>query len=190
MLSEAPFKIKGRKALLLANGMFSPVWAKTAVCFLMYRSEDVVAVLDAGHAGETAVGVLGFGGDVPVVATVAEGLALGAELAIVGTAPAGGGLEGGVREEVLECLREGVDVVSGLHVFLNDDIECRVAKAASGAKIWDVRRVDGQYAVSKGDGCTTGAKVVMVAGTDCNVGKMTVSAELSLAAAEAGVAAS
>jgi uncharacterized NAD-dependent epimerase/dehydratase family protein len=190
MLSEAPFPIKGRKVLLLANGMFSPVWAKTAVCFLMYRAGDAVAVLDAGQAGETAQSVLGFGGDIPVMATVEEGLALGADVAIVGTAPAGGGLEGSIREEVLECLRAGVDVVSGLHVFLNDDIECRVAKAASGSRIWDVRRVSGPFPVSKGDGCTTGAKVVMVAGTDCNVGKMTVSVELSRAAAKEGVAAS
>jgi len=190
MLSEAPFKIKGRKALLLASGMFSPVWAKTAVCYLMYQSQDTVAVLDAGQVGATAESVLGFGGKVPVVATVGEGVALGAELAIVGTAPAGGGLEGNVREEVIECLRAGVDVVSGLHVFLNDDIECRVARAATGARIWDVRRVEGPFPVSKGDGCTTGARAVMVAGTDCNVGKMTVSAELSRAASEAGVAAS
>jgi uncharacterized NAD-dependent epimerase/dehydratase family protein len=190
MLTRAPFPIRGRKALLLANRMFSPVWAKTAVCYLMYRSQDAVAVLDCDQAGKTCAEVLGFGGGVPIVGTVDEGLALGAEIAIVGTAPMGGGFEGQVRQEVLACLRAGVDVVSGLHVFLNEDLECRVAKAATGARVWDVRKVEGTFPVSKGDGCTTGAKSVLVVGSDCNVGKMTVSVELYGAAVEAGVNAS
>jgi uncharacterized NAD-dependent epimerase/dehydratase family protein len=190
MLSKAPFPIRGRRALLLANRMFSPTWAKTAVCFLMYRAGDAVAVLDADQAGKTAQDVLGFGGSVPVVGSVEDGLARGAEVAIVGTAPMGGGFEADVRQEVLTCLRAGLDVVSGLHVFLNDDLECRVAKAASGAKVWDVRSVEGPFAVSRGEGCTTGAKSVLVVGTDCNVGKMTVALELARAAAEAGVNAS
>ena len=190
MLTKTPFPIKGRKALLLANRMFSPVWAKTAVCFLMYRSQDAVAVLDCEQAGKTSAEVLGFGGDVPVVGTVEEGLALGAEVAIVGTAPMGGGFEGDVRQEVLACLRAGLDVVSGLHEFLNDDLECRVAKASSGAEVWDVRKVEGTFPVSTGDGCTTGAKSVLVAGSDCNVGKMTVTVELCRAAVDAGVNAS
>jgi uncharacterized NAD-dependent epimerase/dehydratase family protein len=190
MLTKAPFPVKGRRALLLANGMFSPLWAKTAVCFLMYRAGDVAAVLDREQAGETASGAVGFGGDVPVVGTVEEGLALGAEIAIVGTAPMGGRFEGEVRNEVLTCLRAGVDVVSGLHQFLKDDLECRVAKAASGAKVWDVREVTGPFPVSTGDGCTTGAKSVLVVGSDCNVGKMTVAVELCRAAVDAGVNAS
>lgn len=187
MLTTAPFPIRGRKALLLANRLFSPVWAKTAVCFLMYRAEDAVAILDSDQVGKTADDVLGFGGGVPVVGAVEEGLALGAEIAIVGTAPMGGGLEGEIREEVLACLRAGLDVVSGLHAFLNDDLECRVAKAATGAKIWDVRRVEGPFRVSTGEGCKTGAKSVLVVGSDCNVGKMTVAVELHQAAEAAGV---
>jgi len=190
MLTNAPFPIKGRKALLLANRMLSPVWAKTAVCLLMYRADDVVAVLDCEQAGKAAGEVVGFGGSVPVVGTVGEGVALGAEIAVVGTSPMGGRFEGDVRGEVLECLRAGVDVVSGLHDFLKDDLECRVAKAASGARVWDVRDVEGPFPVSVGGGCTTGAKSVLVVGSDCNVGKMTVTVGLYNAAVDAGVNAS
>jgi uncharacterized NAD-dependent epimerase/dehydratase family protein len=190
MLTEAPFPIKGRKALLLANRMFSPEWAKTAACFLMYRAADAVAVLDCEQEGKTAAEILGFGGDVPVVGDIDGALARKPELAIVGTAPMGGVLDGELRGEVLACLRAGLDVVSGLHVFLDRDIECRVAMAASGAKAWDVRRVHGTFPVSTGDGCTTGASAVMVVGTDCNVGKMTVALELCRAAVDKGVDAS
>jgi uncharacterized NAD-dependent epimerase/dehydratase family protein len=190
MIIHAPFPIEGRKALLLANHSFSPTWAKTAVCFLMYRSGDAVAVLDADQAGRTAGAILGFGGGVPVVGSIEEALSLGPELAIVGTAPMGGVLDDELHAEVVACLEAGVDVATGLHVFLEDDSECREAMARSGARVWDVRRVQGPFEVSKGDGCTTGARTVMVVGTDCNVGKMTVALELCRAAADRGITAS
>jgi uncharacterized NAD-dependent epimerase/dehydratase family protein len=183
MITRAPFHLAGRRVLLLADGAFSPVEAKTAVCYLMYRGQDVVAVLDASRAGATAQEAVGLGGDVPVVASVAEALCHRPELAIVGTAPMGGELDGPLREQVSACLDAGVDVVSGLHTFLGDDGALASLAAAKGARIWDVRRVDAQERVSTGGGCTTGASVVLVTGTDCNVGKMTVTVALDRAAA-------
>jgi uncharacterized NAD-dependent epimerase/dehydratase family protein len=187
MISTAPFQLAGRRTLLLADGSFSQVEAKTAVCYLMYRSEDVVAVLDRDRAGETTGAVVGLGGDTPVVASVAEALAVRPEVAIVGTAPMGGALDGPLREQVVACLDAGVDVVSGLHSFLSDDEALAALAAARGARIWDVRRVEDQKRVSTGGGCSTGASVVLVTGTDCNVGKMTAAVALDRGAQERGI---
>jgi uncharacterized NAD-dependent epimerase/dehydratase family protein len=187
MITEAPFVIRGRRALLLASGAFSALWAKTAACFLMYRPDDAVAVVDADQAGRTAGEVLGFGGEVPVVDSVEAGLAFGPEIAVVGTAPMGGVLDAALRKEVLRCLESGVDVVSGLHVFLDEDPDARAAMERSGARVWDVRRILYPFAVSRGKGCTTGARTVLVVGSDCNVGKMTVALELSRAACRRGI---
>lgn len=153
----------------------------------MYRAPDVVAVLDREQAGKTAGQVLGFGGDVPVVGTIEEALGLRPEIAIVGTAPMGGGLDSGLRAEIAACLRAGVDVVSGLHEFLHEDVEFKIAMSSSGARVWDVREVPPEQIVSVGKGCTTGARTVLLVGTDCNVGKMTVALELCRAAAERGI---
>lgn len=187
MITTAPFELAGRRALLLADGAFSPVEAKTAVCYLMYRGRDVVAVLDGSRAGSTAQQTVGLGGDVPVVGTVAEALRHRPEIAIVGTAPMGGALEGPLRGQVVACLEAGVDVVSGLHTFLGDDPALAALAASAGARIWDVRRVDGQERVSTGIGCTTGASVVLVTGTDCNVGKMTATVALDRVASARGL---
>ena len=186
MISTAPFKLSGRRTLLLAGGAFSQVEAKTAVCYLMYRGEDVAAVLDPDRAGETTQDVVGLGGDTPVVGTVADALALGPEVAIVGSAPMGGALDGPLRDQVLACLDAGMDVVSGLHTFLSDDEALASAATANGARIWDVRRVEEQSRVSTGEGCAT-ASVVLVTGTDCNVGKMTATVALDRAASERGI---
>jgi len=187
MISTAPFPLAGRRTLLLADGSFSQVEAKTAVCYLMYQGDDVVAVLDAEHAGATTQEVVGVGGDTPVVATIADALRYRPEVAIVGTAPMGGALDGPLREQVVECLRAGADVVSGLHTFLSDDDALDSLAKSNNSRIWDVRCVEGQQSVSTGEGCRTGASVVLVTGTDCNVGKMTAAVALDRGAGKRGL---
>jgi len=187
MLSFAPFSIEGRRVLLLAGSVFSPVEAKTAVCYVMYRGRDVVAVHRPGKPRSRVDELLGFGGGIPVVDDIDEALGFAPEVAIVGTAPTGGTLNSELREHITACLRGGVDVVSGMHAFLEDDEALARIAQESGARIWDVRRVEGQQRVSSGAGCTTGARVVAVVGSDCNVGKMTVSIELDREAARRGL---
>ena len=70
--------------LILADGDFGPMTSKTANSVIRYRPGQVAAVLDRSQAGRTVEEVLGFGGDTPVVATVAEGLARGANAVLVG----------------------------------------------------------------------------------------------------------
>ena len=78
--------------LILADGAFGPQTSKTANACIRYTPERVVGVIDARHAGKTAESVLGFGGEIPVVATLAEGLRLNPTALLVGIAPAGGQL--------------------------------------------------------------------------------------------------
>lgn len=183
---HAPFPFERRRLLLLADGCFTPMEAKTAVAMAMFRPGDVVAVLDATRAGRRVRDVLGFGGDAPIVATVDEALEHRPEIAVVGTAPAGGELDAHTRGQVARCLEAGLDVASGMHSFLADDPTLAALARASGARVWDVRRVPEVRVVSDGRGCSTGARVVLTVGTDCNVGKMTVAVEMDRAARAGG----
>ncbi len=184
---RAPFPMEGRRLLLLADGCFSSTEAKTAACLAMYRARDLVAVLDASQAGRTVHDVLGFGGDAPVVATIEEALARRPDVAVVGTAPAGGELDAAMRAHVMRCLETGIDIASGMHAFISSDERAMALARASGARVWDVRRVPETRLVADGAGCSTGAKVIATVGTDCNVGKMTVAVELDRAARASGV---
>lgn len=190
LLNRRPFPLEGRPTLLLADGEFSVFGSKTANCYLRYRSADVVAVLDASNSGRTAEDVLGFGGAVPVVSTVEAGAGLGAELAIVGMAPQGGRIDDLLRSHLVACATLGMDLVSGLHDFVRDDPDIAKAAAKSGARLWDVRWVPPGQVVGTGGGCTTGAKSVLLVGSDCNVGKMTATVELHRAAVARGLKAS
>ena len=83
--------------LIIADGDFGPMTSKTANSVIRYLPDRVVAVLDRQQAGKTVQDILGFGGSIPIVASMTEGLALGPNAVLVGIAPQGGRLPRGAR---------------------------------------------------------------------------------------------
>lgn len=164
--------------LILADGDFSPLLSKTANSVIRYQPDRVVAVLDRSKAGQTAQQVIGFGGDIPVVASMAEGLRLGATSVLIGIAPVGGGLPAEWRDWIREALEGGCDVVSGLHTFLGDDPVLAQAAREHGRTIHDIRKPPADLPVASGRARDLDALVVLAVGTDCNVGKMTAQLQL------------
>ena len=163
---------------ILAEGSFGPLSSKTANAAIRYTPERVVAVVDSTRAGQTAGAVLGFGGAIPVVATLAEARALGPTAVLVGIAPAGGQLPPAWRALLADALAAGLDVWSGLHSFLADDPALDAAARAGGARIVDLRRPPADLDVSYGRVREVDATVVLTVGSDCNIGKMTTQLQL------------
>ncbi len=176
-----------RRFLILADGALGVLDAKTAVAALRYLPDESVAVLDRAHAGRVSGDLPSLPGRTPVVATVAEGLRLGANALLVGIAPVGGVLPGQWRAWILEGLAAGMDVWSGLHTFLSDDPELREAAARSGATLVDLRRVPEMLPVASARVASLACRVVLTVGSDCNTGKMTTALELHRAALRAGL---
>src|SRR3954467_12820863 len=83
--------------LIIADGDFAPMTSKTANSVIRYLPERTLAVLDRQQAGMTVQQVLGFGGSIPVVGSMREGLALKPDAVLIGIAPQGGRLPGGGR---------------------------------------------------------------------------------------------
>ena len=164
--------------LVLADGHFGPMTSKTANACIRYSPDRVVGVVDSLTAGQTVEQVLGFGGAIPVVATLEEGLALGPTAVLVGIAPAGGQLPQPWRETIAAAARRGLDVWSGLHYFLSDDPMLAEAAAAGGARILDLRRPPADLVVSTGRVRDVASTIVLTVGSDCNIGKMTTQLQL------------
>jgi uncharacterized NAD-dependent epimerase/dehydratase family protein len=164
--------------LILADGDFDPETSKTANSVIRYLPERVVAVLDRVTAGRTAQDVLGFGGAIPVVASMDAGLALRPTAVLIGIAPMGGRLPADWRAWLADALDAGCDIVSGLHTFLNDDPLLAERARASGRTITDIRRPPADLLVGDGKARLTAAFRVLTVGTDCNVGKMTAQLQL------------
>jgi uncharacterized NAD-dependent epimerase/dehydratase family protein len=177
----------GPAYLIIADGDFGPMTSKTANSVIRYRPERVVAVLDRGHAGGTVQEVLGFGGAIPVVGTVAEGLARGADAVLVGIAPQGGRLPDEWREWLAEALDHGCDLWNGLHTFLADDPMLAAKAQARGRRIHDLRRPPVGLPIASGLAKRVEPFVVLTVGTDCNVGKMTAQLQLTSRLGERGL---
>lgn len=173
--------------LVAADGQFGPLTSKTANSAVRFIPDRVVGVMDSAQAGRTVQDVLGFGGALPVVGTVEEGLRLGPTALLVGIAPQGGGLPDSWRPMLRTAIAAGLHVVSGLHVHLGDDPELSRLAAERGVRIHDLRRPPEDLPVSQGKARLVDAYSVLTVGTDCNIGKMTAGLRIRDALTERGV---
>ncbi len=159
--------------LILADGDFGPMTSKTANSVIRFLPDQIVAVLDRQQADRSVADVLGFGGAIPVVGSMTEGLALGPTAVLVGIAPQGGRLPAEWRTWLLEAVDAGCELWSGLHTFLADDAELADRARVRGVRILDLRRPPPDLPIASGLARTVEPYVVLTVGTDCNVGKMT-----------------
>jgi uncharacterized NAD-dependent epimerase/dehydratase family protein len=177
--------------VILAEGNFGFHHGKTAVGVIRYGPDDVVAVIDSTQAGGNVSSILP-GHDVPIVASLAEALAASSrpDTLLIGIAPTGGKLPESWRRTILDAIRAGLDVHSGLHTFLGDDPEFGSAATAAGTRIVDYRRPPDRMETAVGRRHDPGKRVILTVGTDCAIGKMSVALELRAAAQAAGRSAS
>ena len=167
--------------LLLAEGFSgNPLYGKTWRGVFRYRREDVVAILDSTRVGETEDGV-------PVVATVEEALPFGPTTALVGVVTQGGHFPPDWMTLLRSCVEHGLDVENGLHVFLEDDLELSALAAERGVELRDLRRPPADLSTATGENLGVDATIVLTVGSDCAIGKMTVSCELDLEARRRGL---
>jgi uncharacterized NAD-dependent epimerase/dehydratase family protein len=172
-----------RRLLILAEGFSGdPHWAKTMNGVLRYGTDNVVVILDSKRVGESER-------DVPIVGDVASALAFSPEAALVGVATVGGRFPPAWRDLLRECIGHGIGIDNGLHEFIEDDPELAPLAAATGATLRDLRRPPGDLEVATGASLEVPGDIVLTVGSDCAIGKMTVSLELAREAEARGVSA-
>ena len=169
------------KYLLLAEGFSGdPHYGKTMWGVLRYRRADVVGILDSQRAGDSVDGV-------PVVGTVEHALPLRPNTALVGVATQGGRFPPAWIDLLKACIANGLHVENGLHVFLADDAELSELAARHHVELRDLRRPPRDLSTATGANLEVAATIVLTVGSDCAIGKMTVSLELDLEARSRGI---
>ena len=164
---------------ILAIGSFDYILNKTGNMLIRYQPDDVVAVIDPDKAGRTADDIIGIGGSLPVVGSFQDALQYQPDTMVIGFAPPGGVINDETRKEILIAIDEGCDIISGMHVFLNDDEEISDRAKNNDVLLTDLRRPPNPPHFPKGTWKDRNVPVLLVVGTDCDSGKMTTAWEIT-----------
>jgi uncharacterized NAD-dependent epimerase/dehydratase family protein len=175
------------RVAILAEGLFAPRTAKTAIGVIRYAPYPVVAVIDSTRAGADSWDAVGVGQGIPVVANVRDAVTRGAGVLLIGTAAPGGQIPDGYRPMLAEALRGGLEIWNGLHERVLADPVLRDAAVRGGGRVRELREPPADLPVGGHRVRRPGARVVLTVGSDAAVGKMTVSLELVRALERAGM---
>ena len=119
--------------------------------------------------------------------SIAEAVHLGANVLVIGVAPFGGALTPEWRAALLDAMLAGMHVEAGLHTVLSEDAELAEAAAAAGVELRDLRAAPPGLSVPPGPAKRPDVRVVHTVGSDCAIGKMSVTLELDAAARARGL---
>lgn len=166
------------RVAILAEGLFTRATAKTAIGVLRYARYEIVAIVDSTRAGTDAADHVGVGRGVPVVATVDEAIARGADVLLIGTASAGGRIPDDYRPLLSRALERGVAVWNGLHERVLSDVRLADAAKRGKASVRELREPPDELPIGGHRRPREGVTVVLTVGSDASVGKMTASLEI------------
>jgi uncharacterized NAD-dependent epimerase/dehydratase family protein len=170
-----------RRILILGEGFsHDPHYGKTMRGIVRYGPDPVVAILDSARAGETYERI-------PIVGTVADSLPFTPTVAVVGVATQGGRFPPAWRALLKDCIANRLDVESGLHEFISEDLELAGLARQHGVELRDLRKPPEGLNVPTGANLEVAAKIVLTVGSDCAIGKKTVVVELDLEARRRGL---
>ena len=181
-------------AIVYCEANFGHIDGKTANGLVRYSEKyKIVAVIDSATSGLDAGTVLdGTPNGIPIFPKLGDALdTLQAtpDAFIYGMAPATGMLSAHERTIVLTAIQSGMNIVNGLHEFLNDDPVCLAAAESANVKILDIRkpRPKNDLRLFTGRISSVPCPRIAVLGTDCAIGKRTTASILTRALNQRGV---
>ncbi len=165
--------------LILIGQQDDPTFAKTGLGIVQWRRELVTGQLRFPGC-EVDLGVPDM--------SIDQAIAAGARSLVIGVAPVGGAIPDSWWSLIEQAAKSGMDVVSGLHIKLNDRPSLVAIAQEAGVKLIDVRTPPKNLPVGNGKK-RSGRRVLMV-GTDCAIGKKYTALALHQAMIDAGMNAS
>ena len=187
-------KHRANTAIVYCEGNFAALDGKTANG-LVRSSEKyrILSVIDSEKAGlDTGMVLDEKNNGIPLCRDLADALAAAGTVPdyfIFGMAPSSGMLSLHERSLILEAISHGMNIVNGLHEFLNDDPIFIAACEASQVEILDVRkpRAKKDLRMFSGRIAEVTCPRIAVLGTDCAIGKRTTATVLTKALNDCGI---
>jgi uncharacterized NAD-dependent epimerase/dehydratase family protein len=181
-------------AIIYCEANFGSIDGKTANGLVRHSEKyKILSVIDSEKAGLDAGEVLGEKPNaIPIFRDLTDAVkhaGVVPDYYIFGMAPASGMLSSHERGLVLEAMDLGINIVNGLHEFLNDDPIFVAACVAKNVTILDIRkpRPKKDLRLFSGRIAEVTCPRIAVLGTDCAIGKRTTATILTQALNDRGV---
>jgi uncharacterized NAD-dependent epimerase/dehydratase family protein len=181
-------------AIVYCDGQFGEQDGKTANGLVRHSEKfEILSVIDSLQAGADAgMHLDGVMNGIPVLASLQEAIAHAGFVPaylICGLAPVDGMLSDAQRLVLLDGIARGMNIINGLHEFLNDDAEFVAASILAGVTITDIRRPKPKkdLQVFTGRIFDVTCPRIAVLGTDGAIGKRTTSTLLVQALVARGI---
>ncbi|MEN9011542.1 MAG: DUF1611 domain-containing protein [Yoonia sp.] len=181
-------------AVVYCEGNFAKIDGKTANGLVRHsQAYTILSVIDSDHSGKNSGRVLdAIPNHIPIVenlnAAAADETAI-PDTFIYGMAPSTGRLSSVDRGVVLDAIARGMNIVSGLHEYLSDDVEIACAASNQNVTIRDIRKPKPSKDMRLFDGSVADVDALRIAvlGTDCAIGKRTTATILARALNAQGI---
>lgn len=167
-------------AIVYCDGQFGEQDGKTANGLVRHSEKfEILSVIDSTRAGADAgMHLDGVPNGIPLLASLSDAIINAGFVPaylICGLAPASGMLSEQQRAVLLDAIARGMNIINGLHEFLNDDAEFVAASILTGVTITDVRRPKDKkdLTVFTGRIFDVTCPRIAVLGTDGAIGKRT-----------------
>jgi uncharacterized NAD-dependent epimerase/dehydratase family protein len=185
-------------AIIYCEANFATSDGKTANGLVRHSERyRILSVIDSRHAGRDAGLVLdGASNGVAMCADLDDSITHATSTSgappdffIFGVAPTSGMLSTSERLLVLQAISSGMNIVNGLHEFLNDDPEFAAAATIHAVELIDIRRPPPKHELRMFTGriADVSCPRIAVLGTDGAVGKRTTATVLTRALTGAGI---
>lgn len=181
-------------AIVYCEANFGGIDGKTANGLARHSEKyEILSIIDSEKAGLDAGSVLDDElNGIPICRDLADALEHAGQIPghfILGIAPASGMLSPTERALVLKAIDLGMNIVNGLHEFLNDDPEFAAACSRSNVVIRDVRKPRDKKDLRVFTGRITDVTCprIAVLGTDCAIGKRTTATLMTRALVKRGI---
>jgi uncharacterized NAD-dependent epimerase/dehydratase family protein len=181
-------------AIVYCDGQFGEQDGKTANGLVRHSEKfEILSVIDSLQAGADAgMHLDGVINGIPVLANLQEAIAHAGFVPaylICGLAPVDGMLSEAQRLVLLDGIARGMNIINGLHEFLNEDAEFVAASILAGVTITDIRRPKDKkdLKVFTGRIFDVTCPRIAVLGTDGAIGKRTTSTLLVQALVARGI---
>lgn len=173
-------------ALIYCEKQFGLIDGKTASGLIRQSNlYKIVGVIDSSLTGKDAGEVLGLPkNNIPIYADLSSALADLNDIPqyyIYGKAPLDARIPSDERLLILDAIRNGMNIVNGLHEFFSDDSEFMKIARQYNVTIRDIRKPPSlnDLHVFTGQIAKVDVPVIAILGTDCACGKMTTMVELN-----------